>query len=108
MSKYPGTVSDHGKKDQMVNMDSLSLVSSISLQQKRYSGNGGLDKLSDRMKQIEDSIRRVTNDVEHLKRLQKDKTEKQIDENTLIEWVHYKFVRSLPIVKSCCNFYYSL
>ena len=74
-------------KDQVVNMESLNLVtSSISFQQKRCSGNGGIDtsKLSDHMKQIEDSLRRVTNDVEHLKRLQKDKTEKKI-EKTLID-----------------------
>lgn len=80
------TVSE-GKKDQFVNTGSVGHVSSISYQQKRYSGNGGfadISKLSDHIKQIEDALRRVTNDVEHLKRLQKDKTEKQI-ESTLIE-----------------------
>jgi hypothetical protein len=73
-------LTDGKMKDQVVNMESLNLVtSSISFQQKRCSGGIDTSKLSDHMKQIEDSLRRVTNDVEHLKRLQKDKTEKQIE-----------------------------
>ena len=45
---------------------------------------GGLDKLNDRMKSMEDSLRHLSNEVEHLKRLHKQKSQKEI-ENTLFE-----------------------